>query len=55
MSNSLIICTANYDEENEIRNDLGDPIYYRFNDLIKFQPLNVNTKKKLLKELLKRI
>lgn len=54
MSNSLIICTANYDEENEIRNDLGDPIYYRFNDLIKFQPLNVNTKEKIVKRIIEK-
>lgn len=36
---SLIICTSNYATEDEIRKELGDPLYSRFDALIEFMPL----------------
>ena len=40
--NSIIICTSNYLTEEEIRKNLGDPIFYRFDKFIKFDDLSVN-------------
>lgn len=38
--NSIIICTSNYLTEEEIRQNLGDPIFYRFDKFIKFDALS---------------
>lgn len=38
--NSIIICTSNYLTEEEIRKNLGDPIFYRFDKFIKFGDLS---------------
>lgn len=38
--NSIIICTSNYLSEEEIRKNLGDPIFYRFDKFIKFDSLS---------------
>ena len=38
--NSLIVCTSNYQSEEEIRAHLGDPIFYRINSFIKFRKLS---------------
>ncbi|MBC1501088.1 ATP-dependent Clp protease ATP-binding subunit [Listeria weihenstephanensis] len=40
VGNSLIICTSNFKSEAEIRKAVGDPIYYRFDDLIYFEGLS---------------
>lgn len=40
--NSIIICTSNYLTEEEIRKNLGDPIFYRFDKFIKFDDLSVS-------------
>lgn len=37
---SLVICTSNYATEDEIRQELGDPLYSRFDALIEFMPLS---------------
>ena len=37
---SLIICTSNYDSEDEIQKALGDALFSRFDALIQFQPLS---------------
>lgn len=39
--NSIIICTSNYLTEEEIRKNLGDPIFYRFDKFIKFDDLSI--------------
>lgn len=39
LNNSIIICTSNYNSEKEIRDHLGDPIFYRFHKFIKFNDL----------------
>lgn len=41
MHNSIIICTSNYRNENEIRSALGDPIYFRFDDIIFYNDLTL--------------
>ncbi|TWP33605.1 AAA family ATPase [Leekyejoonella antrihumi] len=37
---SLIICTSNYNSENEIRDALGDALYSRFDAVVPFAPLS---------------
>ncbi|MEV7648189.1 AAA family ATPase [Arthrobacter sp. NPDC089319] len=37
---SLIICTSNYGSEKQIRDELGDALYSRFDSLIRFEPLS---------------
>lgn len=39
LRDSIIICTSNYVNENEIRNKVGAPLFYRFDKLINFQSL----------------
>ncbi|WP_308815941.1 hypothetical protein [Staphylococcus epidermidis] len=48
MRNSIIICTSNFKGEAQIRRELGDPIYYRFDDFIEFAELNDEAKKNIL-------
>lgn len=43
LKNSIIICTSNYKSEDEIREKLGDPIYYRISTFIKFKELEQNS------------
>lgn len=43
VSNSVIICTSNFLSLNDLRKTLGDPIYYRFDDLIEFNSLDEQT------------
>ena len=40
MKNSIIICTSNYMSEKEIKSALGEPIYSRFDAVIKFDKLD---------------
>ena len=46
--NSIIICTSNYFTEEEIRQNLGDPIFYRFDKLIKFNDLSIDSIYKII-------
>lgn len=46
--NSIIICTSNYQSEAEIRKQLGDPIYFRFDKFIKFEDLSEDSLKKII-------
>lgn len=46
--NSMIICTSNYQNEAEIRQNLGDPIYYRFDKFIKFEDLSEDALKTII-------
>ena len=46
--NSIIICTSNYQNEEEIRKHLGDPIFYRFDRFIKFDTLSLESIKKII-------
>ncbi len=40
MNNTIIICTSNYNNHNEIIKKLGAPIYSRFNAIIEFNNLS---------------
>ncbi len=40
LNKSVIICTSNYLDKNEIREKLGDPIFFRFDAFIKFNNLS---------------
>lgn len=40
MQNSIIICTSNFLSEKNIKEQLGDPIYSRFDAVIEFEPLS---------------
>jgi ATP-dependent Clp protease ATP-binding subunit ClpA len=40
MKDSVIICTSNYMSEKEIKSALGEPIFSRFDAIIKFEKLN---------------
>ncbi len=43
LEDAIIICTSNYSNKNDIRATIGAPLYYRFNKLIKFQPLDMES------------
>ncbi|WP_240078133.1 AAA family ATPase [Enterococcus gallinarum] len=51
MHNSIIICTSNYRNENEIRSALGDPIYFRFDDIIFYNDLTLISKQILIERI----
>lgn len=40
LENSVIICTSNFRNEDEIRSAIGAPIFSRFDDFIEFKPLD---------------
>lgn len=48
MKNSIIICTSNYKNIDEIKEKLGEPIFYRFNNIIKFDELSNESLKKII-------
>lgn len=48
MKNSIIICTSNYKNIDEIKEKLGEPILYRFNNIIKFDELSNESLKKII-------
>ena len=48
LDNAIIICTSNYQTKNEIRKNIGDPLFFRFTKLIKFEPLSVEAIKKIM-------
>lgn len=48
LKDSIIICTSNYRDENEIKQKLGDPIFNRFDKIIGFKDLDITAKKTIL-------
>lgn len=52
LKNSIIICTSNYNTSEDIRKNLGDPIYYRFNSIIKFEQLSNESMNKIIDKLI---
>lgn len=48
MKDSIIICTSNYMSEKEIRTALGEPIFSRFDAVIKFEKLNEESIRKIM-------
>ena len=48
MQHSVIICTSNFTSEENIREKLGDPIYSRFDTVIKFSELSFDAIRKII-------
>ena len=48
MKDSIIICTSNYMSEKEIRSALGEPIFSRFDAVIKFEKLSPSAIHKIM-------
>lgn len=48
MKNAIIICTSNFKTLEEIRERLGDPIFSRFDTIIRFDDLSSDSVKKIL-------
>jgi ATP-dependent Clp protease ATP-binding subunit ClpA len=48
IQNSIIICTSNYNSLEHIQEQLGDPIFSRFDVCIEFQSLDVESIKKII-------
>ncbi len=44
VSKYIIICTTNYNTEEEAEHNLGTPIYSRFSKVIIFRPISINDK-----------
>lgn len=51
LNNTIIICTSNYKDPNDIRKKLGDPIFYRFDKIIEFSDLDIPSKKKIIEKI----
>lgn len=49
LNNSIIICTSNYLNTQDIKMNLGDPIYSRFDSIVEFSELAKNDKEIILK------
>lgn len=48
LEDSIIICTSNYHSPSEIRKNIGDPLYYRFDAIINFQDLTNDSIEKII-------
>lgn len=48
LEDTIIICTSNYSNEKEIREKIGDPIFYRFDGIIKFSSLSKEIIEKII-------
>lgn len=48
LKNTIIICTSNFQNKEEIRKTLSDPLYYRFNNIIKFDDFDDNSLKRII-------
>lgn len=48
MDNAIIICTSNFQSESQIREQLGDPIFSRFDAVIQFNDLSIDSVKELI-------
>lgn len=49
IEDAIIICTSNYKSEQEIKAALGEPIFSRFDAIVKFEKLDQNAIKKIMK------
>jgi ATP-dependent Clp protease ATP-binding subunit ClpA len=47
LEKSIIICTSNYKDIDEIKKELGDAIYNRFDTVIKFEELSDIAKREI--------
>ena len=49
MDNAIIICTSNFLSEKQIKEQLGDPIFSRFDAVVQFNDLSIESVKELIK------
>ncbi|MCQ6574293.1 AAA family ATPase [Bacillus wiedmannii] len=52
LKNTIIICTSNYKTPEEIRRALGDPIFFRFDRMIKFEDLTLESKIEIINQVI---
>lgn len=55
LNKSIIICTSNYKNEDDIIKNLGMPIFSRFDAIIKFDDFTLDTRKKIIENCYNRI
>lgn len=48
LDNSIIICTSNYINSEDIRKNIGDPLFFRFDKVISFKNLDKKSIKKII-------
>lgn len=48
LKNTMIVCTSNYKNQDEIFKALGAPIFFRINGFIEYKKLSVETEEKLI-------
>ncbi len=48
LKNSIIICTSNYESPQKILEHLGEPMFFRINNFIKYEELSKEVKVKLI-------
>lgn len=41
LNNTIFICTSNYQTKEQIKKHIGEPLYYRFNNIIEYEPLSL--------------
>lgn len=52
LEDSIIICTSNYKNIDEIRKNIGDPLFYRFDSIIEFHDLSIESKEKIIENII---
>lgn len=52
LKNTIIICTSNYKTPEEIRRALGNPIFFRFDRMIKFEDLTLESKIEIINQVI---
>ena len=55
LDNTIIICTSNEPGPEEIRRIVGDPLYYRFDHVVRFDALSDEIKKQMTQLLIEEI
>lgn len=50
LDNAIIICTSNYKDDKEIKENLGNAIYNRFDSIIRFDELSDESKEMIAKK-----
>ena len=48
LDNSIIICTSNYINSEDIRKNIGDPLFFRFDKIIPFKKLDKESIEKII-------
>ena len=54
LQKGIVICTSNYSNLDEIQKSLSDPIFYRFDGFVEFNPLTENDLKRIMEMELRR-